>query len=79
VSSAPTHYSESCVSFCERAKVCRERAAEYGDPAVLGDEMAQWLGEIRLGRALEILGGAEPDSPGEEDLRERFRELGALP
>ena len=58
--------------------MCRNRALQQGDPAVLGDQMAQWLGDIRLDRALAILGGATPDGPGEEDLRERFRELGAV-
>lgn len=77
IRTASTHYAEACVAFCERAHLCRERAASYGDPAVLGDEMNQWLGEIRLGRALALLDGAAPTNPAERDLVERFRELGA--
>jgi len=78
VQCAGTHYSEACVSFCERANICRGRALQAGDPAVLGDRMAQWLGDISIDRALAILAGTPPDGPGELDLRERFRELGAM-
>lgn len=78
IRAAPTHYCEACVAFCERAQLCRERAASYGNPAVLGDEMEQWLGDVRLDRALALLEGAAPENPVEQDLVERFHELGAL-
>jgi hypothetical protein len=77
IRAAPTHYCEACVAFCERAQLCRERAAGYGNPAVLGDEMEQWLGDVRLDRALALLEGAAPANPAEQDLIERFHELGA--
>lgn len=76
VRAAPTHYCEACIAFCERAQLCREKAATYGNPAVLGDEMVQWLGNTPLDRALALLAGEKPKSPVEADLLERFRELG---
>jgi hypothetical protein len=77
IRTASTQYGAACVAFCERADLCRERAASYGNPATLGDEMSQWLGGLPLGRALALLDGASPESAPEQDIVERFRELGA--
>jgi hypothetical protein len=66
------------VSFCERSIVCREHALVRGDPAVLGQDMAHWLGEIDLHRALHLLDGGAPAGPAEEDLVTRMREVGVI-
>lgn len=73
VAEAPVHYCEACISFCERVSVCRERAEKAGNPALLGSDMAHWLGEIRLDRALALLGGAAPGNPAERDFVDRVQ------
>jgi putative membrane protein len=78
VREASTSYCEACVSFCERSIVCREHALVRGDPAVLGQDMAHWLGEIDLHRALHLLDGGAPAGPAEEDLVTRMREVGVI-
>jgi hypothetical protein len=78
VREAGTSYAETCVSFCERASLCRERCATSGDPALLGLDMAHWLGQIRLPRALELLAGEPPQNDAEHELIEHLREAGAL-
>lgn len=78
VREASTSYCETCVSFCERSILCRERALTIGDPAALGQEMAHWLGDVNLHRALELLDGRAPSTPAEEDLVSRLRDAGML-
>ena len=74
IEEASTHYSENCLRFCDRAPVCRAQALALGDPAVLGDEMGRFLGEIGLHRSLELLAGARAKTPAEEDLVRRLDE-----
>ena len=71
-------YCEACVSFCDRADVCRSRALASGDPAVLGDDVARFLGAVSLPRTIELMNGATPATPAESDLSRRVRELEAL-
>ena len=73
-----TSYGELCVTFCERAALCRARAFASGDPAALGQQMAHWLGEVTLHRALELLDGQNPVTVAEEDLVLRLRDVGML-
>lgn len=76
IQAAPTSYCESCLSFCDRAPVCHKAALASGDPTVLGDEVAHFLGATTLHRALELMGGAAPANEAETDLLARIAELG---
>lgn len=76
VQKAKIRYGDGCVSFCERAGLCSDRAFREGDPAALGDEMAHWLGSVTLHRALELLAGAKPSNVAEQDLLARVAEAG---
>ncbi len=73
VEEAPIAYLPACVSFCDRAPGCRKRAEDIGDPNVLGEDVAAFLGSVDLNRALEILGGAEPKTDAEQDLAIRMQ------
>lgn len=74
VSEASIGYSEACVSFCDRAPACQLAALRAGTPALLGQDMVRFLGDIDLHRAVELLGGAEATTAAEQDLVRRFRE-----
>lgn len=78
VIAADTHYCESCIAFCDRAEVCRELALRAGSGAILGDDVARFLGPVTLDRALELMAGANPATPFEEDLARRIRHIEAL-
>ena len=72
VRTSGTSYGNSCLTFCDRAPVCHAAALAAGDPAVLGDDMARFLGSVDLHRATELLDGAPPANPAEVDLVERI-------
>ncbi len=75
VQSAERQYDERCVSFCELAEECQRLAKEAGDPAILGHDVARFLGTITLHRAAQLMDGAKPKSPAEADLARRMKEL----
>lgn len=68
-------YDERCMSFCERAEKCREMAKDAGDGAVLGSEVARFLGSITLDRAMQLMDGARAKNPAESDLVRRMKEV----
>lgn len=70
---ADTHYSEACLSFCDLAPRCHQRAFDTGDSVILGDEIKRLLGETSLSRAIELINGAAPADDRESDLQ---RQLG---
>ena len=72
VARSETEYSEACLGFCDRASQCHDYALEAGNPAVLGDEVRRFLGEVNLGRAIELLNGGDPRTAGERDLLRRL-------
>jgi hypothetical protein len=72
VTGAATCWTERCPSFCDRAQGCRSRAMESGDPAVLGDDVARFVGPVSLTRVRELLEGGAPASPAEQDLVARY-------
>jgi hypothetical protein len=72
VRKAPKTYSESCVTFCDLAPKCFERALTEGSPVVLGEDVARFLGEIPLDRALELMDGARSKGDAETDLKRRL-------
>ncbi|MCZ0936877.1 MAG: hypothetical protein OXJ54_17080 [Gemmatimonadetes bacterium] len=74
---AETEYSEACLRFCDRADQCHASGLEEGNPAVLGDEVRRFLGEVDLGRAVALLNGEDPRSAGERDLLRRLQRAGA--
>jgi hypothetical protein len=78
VSRAEYHYCEACVSFCDRASVCRSRALKEGRGSVLGDDVERFLGTVTLMRALALLDGAKPVTEAEADLGRRMQEQEAL-
>jgi hypothetical protein len=69
---APTDYSEACLSFCDLAPRCHERAVAADDPIILGDEVARFLGATTISRALELMAGLEPDDDREADLQRQL-------
>ena len=72
VSGANVAYEEICLTFCDRAAACRQRALEAGDGTVLGRDMVRFLGTTSLHRAVELLDGADPESDAETDLVRRM-------
>lgn len=72
VAKAETAYDESCMRFCDRAALCRRKAEAAGDGAVLGRDVARFLGHITLPRAVALLGGAKPEDATEADLIRRI-------
>lgn len=69
---APTDYSEACLSFCDLAPRCHALALAADSPIILGGEVARFLGESTISRALELLTGAEPADDREADLQRRL-------
>jgi hypothetical protein len=77
---ARVDFSENCLMFCDRVAVCRAKAFADGDPAALGRDVARFLGEITLVRAMELINGSKPIGNAEQDLVRRIRENeGELP
>lgn len=77
---ADTHFQESCLTFCERADHCYQRAIELGRGVALGDDVERFLNGVSLTRVDELLSGSKPTSRVEEDLLARLNEgLPALP
>jgi hypothetical protein len=70
---APTAYGEACISFCDRAPLCWKKAVDAGDPVILGEDVARWLGRTPLDRALALMDGAKPANKAEEDLVQRMK------
>jgi hypothetical protein len=68
-------YSESCVSFCDRAPVCRTKALKLGNGAVLGDDVERFLGAVNLHRTIELMDGATPATAAERDLQRRIKDV----
>ncbi|PDW05114.1 hypothetical protein [Candidatus Viridilinea mediisalina] len=72
-----TTYQESCVAGCLLAQICRQNAG--AQPSVLGDHVAQTLGEtIDLPRALALLQDAPATNEREAWLGPVLREAAAL-
>lgn len=69
---APTDYSESCLSFCDLAPRCHARALAADDPIILGGEVARFLGDTTISRALELMAGVEPVDDREADLQRQL-------
>lgn len=70
---AETEYGEACLSFCDLAPRCHQRAMDAGDAIVLGADVKRVLGDTTLDRAIELLNGAEAVGDREADLQ---RQLG---
>jgi len=68
---AETDYRQECVSFCDRAPVCFAKAVRDGNPIILGDDVARFLGKVSLDRAVELVNGAKPKDAAETDLVRR--------
>lgn len=69
---ADTEYSESCLSFCDLAPRCHQRALEAGDAIVLGAEVKRLLGSTKLERAIELMNGATAADDREADLQRQL-------
>lgn len=74
---APKAYCEGCISFCELAEHCHAKALDAGDGAVLGQDVARFLGSITLPRAIALMEGKKPKGPVEEDFKRRVDEVPA--
>ena len=71
--SAETHYSEACFEFCDLVPHCQAIAQANQNPAILGDAMVNFLGNIGLKRAIELLEGNPPTDSREAEMIERLR------
>lgn len=71
---APTEYSEVCLSFCDLAPRCHRRALAEDAPIVLGGEVARFLGDTTISRALELMAGATPANDREADLQRQLEQ-----
>lgn len=69
---APTQYSEACLSFCDLVPRCHAQAVAADDPIVLGGEVARFLGDTTIARALELMAGKEPADDREADLQRQL-------
>ena len=74
VAHADTHFQDSCLTFCERADYCYERALQLGRGVVLGDDVEKFLNGVSLARVDELLSGATPASRVETDLLVRLND-----
>lgn len=70
---ANTDYGEACLSFCDLAPRCHQRALDADDSVVLGTEVKRLLGEIPITRGIELLNGAEPIDDREADIQRQLR------
>lgn len=68
-----TDYNEACLSFCDLAPRCHQRALEADDPIILGGDVKRLLGDMTISRAIELLNGALASDDREHDLQ---RQLG---
>ena len=68
IQAAPTALCEDCLSFCERFEVCRQRAWERSDGAILGDAVQRYLGGTSLERVRELLCGEAPKDDHESEI-----------
>jgi hypothetical protein len=73
ICAAPVAYEDTCIAFCDRAAGCHATALRRGDPRTLGEDVARFLGETDLNRAVALMGGARPTTPAERDLVGRLR------
>jgi hypothetical protein len=71
---APKAYDEACVSFCELEGHCHALAVKDESPALLGRDVARFLGAISLARASALLDGARAETAAEEDFVRRAAE-----
>lgn len=76
VRDAPKAYEEGCIAFCELEQRCHREALAADSPAVLGRDVARFLGAIPLSRAAALIGGAAAVTPAEQDLVRRVAEAG---
>lgn len=77
VEDADVSYRADCISFCDRADYCREKAERCGDGNVLGTDVARFLAGVDLNRAIALIDGAEPENDVERDLLSRIHEAKA--
>lgn len=75
---AQVAYEQQCWMFCDRAPGCHRRALEAGNPTVLGDDVARFLGEVSLFRAVELMNGARPKGLAEEDVVRRIQAFASV-
>lgn len=74
IRAAPTNYCEACLAFCDLSQLCHAKAIESGHGVIIGDAGAQFLGQVSVPRAAELLKGNEPANEAEADLLRRMRE-----
>lgn len=64
---ASRHYKDDCLSFCDLASQCRDRAAAAGLPAILGQSMEQFTMGLSLHRVLELIEGQKGPTNEQEE------------
>lgn len=76
VRDATKAYEDACVSFCELERHCHACAVAADDPAVLGRDVARFLGAIPLSRAAALIDGEKAANAAEEDFVRRIADAG---
>jgi len=71
---AGTAYESTCVSFCDRAATCFQRALVANDPIILGEDVRRLLGQVPLDRAVALLNGEKPKTDAERALNDQFQQ-----
>jgi hypothetical protein len=69
VAHSKTNFREACWSFCDLASRCQDEALANGRAVFLGTDPARLLGTVTMNRAVELINGADPESPFEETLQ----------
>jgi hypothetical protein len=69
---AETHYQEGCIRYCDRAAGCFKRALADGNPAILGDDVAELVRTMPLERVRALLDGAKPKTQAELEIAKRI-------
>lgn len=69
---ADTDYREACLSFCDLAPRCHRAALDADDAIVLGEHVKRLVGDLSMGRAIDLMNGAEPDTDRETDLQRQL-------
>ena len=72
VVNAETSFDETCMTFCDRTSICRQKALDAGEPAILGRDMERFLGLVNLTRAVDLMNGVKPANDAERDLVRRI-------
>lgn len=74
IAHSKTEYRESCWGFCDLAARCQDLAFADDRAIVLGRDAARLLGTVTVGRAIQLMDGASPQTDFEKSLQFQLRD-----